>query len=551
MKIPKRVEFTIEQVEQLRERIISNTLTEEDRQLLPGLLDSIVWMGRELEEKKLTIKRLRRVFGIITESTKNLLKKIKINNDVESEKKDNDEPKNISEKGGDKTKKKGHGRNGVDAYWGAKNVRVEHSSLRAGDICPACSKSKLYEVKDKNHPGIVIRVTGNAPLTATAYDVQTLKCSGCQAIFKADLPKEAGDKKYDHKAGAIVSLMKYGAGMPFHRLAGIQQNTGIPVPKAVQWEIVKGVGNCAQPIYNQMIEMAAQGEILHNDDTKAKILSVMQENRKKEEGGEKLKRKGIFTSGIISIVGKIKIALFFTGMKTAGENLDDVLENRESDKEIPLQMCDALSQNLPKKLKTLLCNCLAHGRRKFVEIIENWPEECWYVIEMLRQVYANDETARQKKMTPQERLEFHQKESSKYVSELKGWLDDQIDNKKVEPNSSLGLAINYMRNRWPELTRFLEVPGAPLDNNIVERSLKLILMFRKNSYFYKTENGAKIGDILTSILQTCNFCGTNPVEYLEVIQEYCQEVAKHPEKWLPWNYKDALKDLLQKSRDPP
>ena len=549
MKSPKRVEFTIEHLEQLRSRIISNTLTEDDRQLLPGLLDSIVWLGRELEEKKISIKRLRRVFGIITESTKNLLKKLKTNKEDEAEKKDTDKPKDSSDKDND-TKKKGHGRNGVDAYWGAKKVRVEHPTLKPGDICSACHKSKLYEVKDKNHPGIVIRVTGNAPLTATAYDVQTLKCSGCQQIFKADLPKEAGDKKYDHKAGAIVSLMKYGAGMPFHRLAGIQQNTGVPVPKAVQWEIGKDVGDCAEPIYNKMIETAAQGEILHNDDTKAKILSVMQENRKKEQRGEKLKRKGIFTSGIISIVGKIKIALFFTGMKTAGENLDVVLEKRESDKGIPLQMCDALLQNLPKKLKTLLCNCLTHGRRKFAEIIENWPEECWYVIETLKEVYANDEIARQKKMTPRERLEFHQKESSKYMSELKEWLDDQIDNKKVEPNSSLGLAINYMRKRWPELTRFLEVPGAPLDNNIVERALKLIIMFRKNSYFYKTENGAKNGDILTSILQTCNFCGTNPVEYLEVIQEYCQEVAKYPEKWLPWNYTDTWKALLQTSRDP-
>jgi transposase len=550
MKIPKRVEFTVEEVEQLRSRIINNTLTEQDRQLLPGLLDSIVWMGRELEEKKLSIKRLRRVFGIITESTKNLLKKVKTKKEDESEKKDTDKQKDSSDKGDDK-KKKGHGRNGVDAYWGAKKVRVEHPTLKPGDICPMCHKSKLYENKDKNHPGIVIRITGNAPLTATAYEVQKLKCSGCQAIFKADLPKEAGDKKYDHKAGAIVSLMKYGAGMPFHRLAGIQQNTGTPVPKAVQWDIVKGVGDCGEPIYNKMIEIAAQGEILHNDDTKAKILSIMQENRKKEEGGEKLKRKGIFTSGIISIVGTIKIALFFTGMKTAGENLDGVLEKRESDKEIPLQMCDALSQNLPKRFKSLVCNCLTHGRRKFAEIIENWPEECRYVIEMLKEVYANDEIARQKKMTPEERLQFHKKESSKYMSELKEWLDDQIENKKVEPNSSLGLAINYMRKRWPKLTRFLEVAGAPLDNNIVERALKLILMFRKNSYFYKTENGAKNGDILTSILQTCSLCKTNPIEYLEVIQEYREEVAKYPEKWLPWNYKNTWKALLQTSRDPP
>ena len=120
------------------------------------------------------------------------------------------------------------------------------------------------------------------------------------------------------------------------------------------------------------------------------------------------------------------------------------------------------------------------------------------------------------------------------------WLTKQFEQKTVEPNSSLGEAISYMLDHWNALTQFLHVPGAPLDNNSCERALKRAILNRKNSLFYKTLNGAIVGDILMSIIYTCILCNANPFEYLTAIEMHASDVAAHPQAWMPWNYREQI-----------
>ena len=139
-------------------------------------------------------------------------------------------------------------------------------------------------------------------------------------------------------------------------------------------------------------------------------------------------------------------------------------------------------------------------------------------------------------MTADQRLRFHQSKSGPLMEDLETWLNDQLDQKKVEPNCGLGQAISYMLNHWKPLTLFLRVPGAPLDNNICERALKKAILHRKNALFYKTEHGAHVGDLFMSLIHTCNLAGVNPFDYLTELQKHSADLADHPEKWLPWNY---------------
>ena len=106
----------------------------------------------------------------------------------------------------------------------------------------------------------------------------------------------------------------------------------------------------------------------------------------------------------------------------------------------------------------------------------------------------------------------------------------------MEPNSLLGGAIKYMLKRWERLTLFLRQKGAPLDNNLCERILKKAILNRKNALFYMTENGARVGDIMMSLIATCQLEGVNPQDYLNALQRNADEVKKHPSQWLPWNY---------------
>jgi hypothetical protein len=204
-------------------------------------------------------------------------------------------------------------------------------------------------------------------------------------------------------------------------------------------------------------------------------------------------------------------------------------------------MCDALSRNLPKELETILCNCLTHGRRNFVDIVSNFPEECKYVIKTLGKVYRNDEET--KEMTSEERLKYHQRESLPLMEELHNWFTEQIKEKKVEPNSGLGKAIAYMLKHWEQLTRFLNVAEAPIDNNICERALKKAVLNRKNAYFYKTKWGAYVGDLFMSLIHTCELMGKNPFNYITELQKHSKAVMQNPQNWLPWNYEVTLSEL--------
>jgi hypothetical protein len=254
------------------------------------------------------------------------------------------------------------------------------------------------------------------------------------------------------------------------------------------------------------------------------------------------KRTGIFTSGIVSLWRNRKIALFFTGRQHAGENLADLL-NRRTERGAPIQMCDALSRNTPKLtngVKILLANCIAHGRRQFVEVAANFPQECGYVLESLGMVYGNDAMAREQNLDTDARLRFHQQYSGPLMEQLHGWLNEQITEARTEPNSGLGKAISYLLKHWQALTLFLREKGAPLDNNLCERALKKAILNRKNAMFFKTENGAMVGDLFMSLIHTCDLNGVNSFRYLTELQRHSAEVKGKPEDWMPWNYVQTL-----------
>jgi transposase len=256
--------------------------------------------------------------------------------------------------------------------------------------------------------------------------------------------------------------------------------------------------------------------------------------------GSEQERTGTFTTSIISKTGQRQIALFFTGQKHAGENLNQLLGRRAAGLEQPMQMCDALSRNEPKEFHTLLCHCLLHGRRQFVDVVENFPEECRKVIESLREVYRFDALTKEQKLSDLDRLAFHQAHSQPVMDDLQKWMQEQIEQKKVEPNSGLGEAIQYMLKRGQTLTRFLSVPGAPLDNNIAERALKMAILHRKNSLSFKTLHGARIGDVHMRLIHTCELNRVNPFDYLMALQQHAAAVPKAPDRWLPWNFQQAI-----------
>ena len=553
-----RLELSMKDVEAILAHAKERALSEGEWATLQAAMQTLEFLTRELEKKHVSLQRLRQMlFGATTETTAQVLKQI-----LEHAGKEPSAAADAGDAAGGTepdpgAKPKGHGRHGAHAYSGAKTIHVPLATLKAGDACPCCVKGRVYA---SCAPGLIVRLTGQAPIGGTVYELEKLRCGLCGEVFSAPAPAGVGEEKYDAESAAMIALLKYGTGLPFHRLERLQEGLGIPLPAATQWQIVEETAGILAPALTEMIHHAAQGQILHNDDTTMKVLALGKAaaasaaesaggaaaaqsapGRTEAAGdtGGACNRKGVFTSGIVSKTGDHQIALFFTGHKHAGENLFELLQQRSSELGPPIQMCDALSRNVPAALRTLLANCLAHGRRRFVDVAGSFPAECLQVLEILKDVYQNDAIAKGRGMSPEERLRFHQAQSGPRMAELQAWMETQITQRKVEPNSGLGEAIAYMRKHWDQLTLFLRVPGAPLDNNICERALKKAILHRKSAYFFKTQNGARVGDLFMSIIHTCELNGANPFHYLTELQKHARAMAAAPADWMPWNYLHA------------
>src|SRR5262249_52468402 len=312
------------------------------------------------------------------------------------------------------------------------------------------------------------------------------------------------------------------------------------LPASTQWDIVQALAASLTPAFDELIRQAAQGDVLHNDDTTIKILELRGPRGRSEalaraegEGDEADGRTGLFTSGVVALRDGRRGALFFSGRRHAGENLAEVLRHRAAELPPPIQMCDALSRNLPGELQTILAHCLAHARRQFVDVYDRFPDQCRHLLEALAVVYRNDAITRERALSPEARLQFHQEASRRTLQALHAWLNQQLDGGLTEPNSALGGAIRYMLRHWEPLTLFLRQAGAPLDNNLCERALKKAILHRKNALFYKTANGARVGDVFMSLIYTCQLNEVNPFDYLTELQQHADQVAAHPQQWLP------------------
>jgi transposase len=532
---PKLIELDRGELEAILEHAKTTAIDEDEYAKLHAAMDTLIFLTQELEKKHVSIQRLKDLlFGASTETTRKVMEKIL--DEVQKKNTSGDDADNGKQAQAPE-KAKGHGRNSAVDYAGAETVHVAHNSLKAGDDCPECHKGTVYETAE---PGVIVRITGQAPLKAKIYKLQKFRCNLCGTIFTAEPPNDVGNDKYDAESASMIALLKYGSGVPFNRLESLQGSLGIPLPAATQWEIVEESADRIEAVFDEMIRQAAQGQVLHNDDTTMKILAFC--NRRDDPIGPPPapERTGVFTSGIVSVLDGRRIALFFTGHRHAGENLTAVLKHRASELGRPIQMCDALARNMPEELKVIVGNCLAHGRRRFVEVAPNFPDECLHVLEVLKDVYKNDAQTKRQEMSDEQRLHWHQTQSGPKMAELENWLTEQIEQRKVEPNSSLGDAITYMLKHWERLTLFLREPGAPLDNNVCEQALKKAILHRKNAYFYKTANGARVGDLFMSLIHTCELNKINPFDYLTQLQKHADAAGVCSADWMPWNYQQTL-----------
>lgn len=504
----EKITITKDQKESLVKEIQKSNISPASAELLIKILACFEWLNQVIEMKTMSFKVLRRIlFGKKTESKRDEHKRDRNRSD------DDDKPSSSSSSS-ERPKAKEKPTNQ------AEKVIHKHESLKKGDKCPSCSKGKLYI----SRPRSLITMSGQSPIKATEHICEGLRCNTCGAVFYPKITESLEKNRYDATLAAQLAILRFQMGVPHERLAFYLKKVGPKLPKSTQWEVIEKLARPSLHIYEKLKEEAARGKVIYNDDTVAKIQS---------EGDRKLYSTSIYS------VGEKKITLFMTGKKHAGRNMNELLDKRPNDLEKVITMNDATTMAIfSNRSNVVASKCLVHARRKFLDLPSAYDRQRDFVFKLVKIIYKNDRLA--KEMSEEDRLCWHQKKSLKAVRRLKKWCERMILDKKVEPNSDLGKSINYLRDHWKELTCFMRVAGAPLDNNICERKIKTAIRHRKNSLFYKTENGALVGDIMMSLIQTCLNLKINPFDYLTAISKKASEVFKAPEKWLPWNYEEAM-----------
>jgi transposase len=522
------------EVEALIKRIEVSQLSESDKQLVGRLLRLVLMLLRMVESKNTSISRLKKMlFGPRTDKTAQQPSK-QSDTAVQSEANAQDpseeqqqskaEPTNITER----KVRKGHGRLAAAKYTGANKVVCRDDNLEAGGQCPhpECV-GRLYDTKESQE---FIRFTARPPIDATLYQQQVLRCRLCEARFAAALPAGVAAIKYDETADVMMVLLKYGAGLPFYRLAGLQALMGVPLPASTQFMRCEAVADIVYPVYLELARLAALGEVVCGDDTRVKILTYLKENKTLPKGA----RVGMQTTGIGALIGERVIALYYSGRRHTGENLYQLLEQRPAHLDIVRVMADGAAKNWTPQFQSIVCKCLQHARKYFKDARPAFHYQCQHVLDKLAEVYQND--AATKAMTADARLAYHQEKSLPVMDELKEWMEQQLATHTVEENDACGKAIKYFLDHYEGLTQFCRVSSAPLDNNLAERILKRAVLNRKNSYFYKTEHGAAVGDISMSLIASCALAQIDVFDYLVTLLRNARAVRAAPAEWLPWNY---------------
>jgi transposase len=514
-----KVEITVAQIEALLDRLEKRALIDADYPLIVELIKNFTWIQGILSQKEGTLERLKKLLFDPNKTEK-------VTRSGTSPEEDPDKKKRRTGGGGRKKPEE----------WATQFLVCPHSheSLKTGDLCPKCALGHLYAFE----PSIHIRVRANSLFEVERHEFERLRCSACSFVFSARWSEELRNEP-DATAEAVATavLLRYQSGLPQYRLLNFLKVQGVFLTWTKLWGWVVGLFEVIIFVYEALKKIAANGKLVQNDDTRMKVLSLVKENRLNPE----LKRVGMQTSAIVAYgQNGEKINLFMTGRKHCGENLKDLLDRRTLDESI-LHMSDASAQTAPQSHEIKSGSCNDHFRRKFYKKGMTEEDYGWYVIERLAVVYQTDELAKKLQLDDEGRMKLHQANSTQPIEEIFQWL--QAEKKMIEPNSEDGKNIAYGLNHWTKLIAFLSIPGMPVSNAVTERLIKTAVLHRKNSYFYKTLFGAKVGDVMMSVIQTAADAGQNVIQYLVAMQRHAKDVKEHPDQWVPWAYTQRLTHL--------
>lgn len=495
--------------------------------LLIQAIQTLDALQARMEDQDITLRELKKMIGMLPASERRAS-----SNEVDPEAKA-------------KSQKKRNTTKGSKPRTPRKPQVIKHHKLEGvskGDLCEECGVGKYYRFE----PATLLRITGQSPLVSTKHIMEQLRCNACGHIITASVPDEVTQdgkphQMYGFSARAVLVVSKYFCGTPFFRNDSVQQLLGEPVTASTQFDQCEYVANDLSPIFKALQQIAGQADFIYIDDTPHKILNATAVEKPVRGTDQTRLRTGVNASGLIAeTINGHTVLLFNTSIGHAGEHADDILHYRADGLGPPMVMSDALSCNKVFATPVVPLRCNVHARREFIKLESNYPHDVGPILNQYGKIWGHDDHCAEQQFSPDKRLEYHKENSLPIMEWIKQECEAALSSEDAELNGRFAGACRYFLNHYEGLIGFCTHEGASIDNNVSERLLQLIARGRKNSFFYKTGNGAAISDVLTSVLATCDAHDVNAFQYLIWVQQHQELVKSAPTQCLPWNYSQHL-----------
>ena len=545
----RRIELSLDDLRPLRSRIDDHRLETDDWPIFGALIDKLIGRAESLQERMQAKIDAQQAAESAMEETSSDAASREDASTEQAPEADASRPEPDR-----KNKRKGHGRNGVAAFTNATHVNHALGTDVAGSLCEKCGPVRGGGRMSPYREKVIIRIVGQPLFGAEVHHFEQVRCRMCGNLITASGSAEVLEGigssyiTYHWSACAMLLVMHYFAGAPFKRLETLHNGWGVPMPDANQWKIADECTDLLDPLLTALEQHGICNAVnLRIDDTGSEIIELRKQIRAEiaalEKIGESTQdlRTAINATGVyLETADGATISLFYTGRHHAGEIIDQLLKHRKSSEPKLAKVTDGASKNFDHQHadKLLEASCNAHAYLKFRAIKDKYPDEYATAAEVYKKVFDYDDEAKARGLSPDERMLFHREHSKPLMKQLKAMCDKKIKSRLVEPNSLLWEPLTFIINQWPRLTLFYQEPNVPLDTNLVEQTLIIPVRYLAGSFNFKTINGSHVGDLSMTLVSTAWANGVEPVAYLTHCLAHHEDLARRPEHYLPWVYRE-------------
>lgn len=387
----------------------------------------------------------------------------------------------------------GHGRTEQKRLDVLEEVHVLDEADRA---CPSCG-GHLAEMKDQFEESEEITIVERSFLLKK-HRRQKYRCQCNGAVETAPGPvKLMEGGRYSPDFAIAVVASKYLDHLPLERQVRMMAREGLEVTSQTLWDQLNAVAYRLEPTYQEIRREVLKSPVIGADETRWPLMGSKEKSR------------------WYAWVAASPDAVFFDIQDSRSEaSAEKILSSYQGVLVVDgYAVYEALSRGAPN---LVVANCWAHVRRKFVEIQENFPLACEQVLDLIGELYKVDRSVRESATRDDVAafntvlLEARRSQSQPILDRILKWVVDQ----HALPQSGIGQAIIYMGERWKGLTRFVDDPRIPLDNNATERALRGLVVGRKNHYGSRSQRGTEVAALFYTLIETAKLRGINPKAYL-------------------------------------